>query len=205
MTTFALIAEGITDHAALEAILEGHYGEEIDVNPLQPRRDETDRARVAEGAFGGWELVLEYCADHHRIAQALEFNDYLIIQIDTDCGDHPNFGVPLTNGGKDRPVEDLVAAVKAKMIGILGPVYKEKILFCVCVHSLECWLLSLHKTHRTKSCAKHLEGEVGRTTKDYPSYWDISRDFRHGKTVAQVAKANESFALFIATLPTIEG
>jgi hypothetical protein len=206
MTTFALIAEGITDQVVLDAILNGHYrgqlDDEVDTNSLQPLRDATDGSRVAEEEFGGWELVLEYCADHERLVEALEFNDYLVIQIDTDCGEHPNFGVPLTVGGKDRPVHELVEETQKVIIAALGAdfyqEYQDRILFAICVHSLECWLFSLHesdnnKKNRSKSCEKHL-GVVARKNgilyqKDYPIYDDLSREYRKKGVIARHKRA----------------
>ena len=220
MPTFALIAEGITDQVALDAILEGYYRDRtddgIDVNPLQPRRDETDRTRVAEDTFGGWELVLEFCADHARIAEALVLNDYLIIQIDTDCGDHPRYGVNLTVDGQDKSVGELVGAVRLKLIETLGaPLYernRDRIFFAICVHSLECWLLPIHETQdgkrkKTKSCETHLQVTLCRSglpyQKDYDTYSSLSRDYRKRDFVTRHLRYNESFEIFILSLPDL--
>lgn len=47
MTTFGLIAEGITDQVVIENILIGYFNNpDIIVNPLLPLRDETDKNRV---------------------------------------------------------------------------------------------------------------------------------------------------------------
>ena len=62
MTVFALVTEGITDSAVIEAILQSHFDDDdLEVRPIQPVRDVTDQARTAPGAFGGWEKVFEYC------------------------------------------------------------------------------------------------------------------------------------------------
>jgi hypothetical protein len=113
MPSFALITEGITDQAVISAIINSYYrghNAEIALNFLQPLRDSTDEAR--EGSFGGWERVLEHCAAREQIIQALTFNDYIVIQIDTDCGEHQNFGVALTEGGLDRQVCSIICDVK---------------------------------------------------------------------------------------------
>ena len=60
MASFALITEGITDQAVLENILTGLYGEDVEVNPLQPLRDATDTSRVKSDSFAGW-LVGSKC------------------------------------------------------------------------------------------------------------------------------------------------
>jgi hypothetical protein len=221
MTSFALITEGITDQAALKSILGGHYrglpdDDDIDVNPLQPLRDQTDLSRLPPEAFGGWERVLEYCASPTQVREALELNDYLVIQIDTDCGDERNYGVPLTLGGVERPVRDLVEDVKTRIIGLLGgdlyQAYETQILFAICVHSLECWLVPLHETQigkkrKTHKCADCLQTALSRSNrkfaKDYRTYYDICRDYRDRGVVARNTKFNESFAIFVASLPAL--
>ena len=222
MPSFALITEGITDQVALELILEGHYrgraGDGIDVNPLQPARDATDQARLPPGAFGGWELVLEFCSAHERIREALAFNDYLIIQIDTDCGDQPKYGVPLTLNGQQRPVPELIQDVRARIVGQLGAdlyaACKGLILCAVCVHALECWLIPLHETRadrklKTDGCAGHLQRALSRAkmayAKDYGCYSQIANGYRRRGIVAQNVQYNESFGIFIDSLPDLAG
>jgi hypothetical protein len=60
MPTFAVVAEGITDQAVIENIIQDYYRanleDEVDVNNLQPLRDATDQARAS--GQGGWERVL---------------------------------------------------------------------------------------------------------------------------------------------------
>lgn len=124
MTTVALIAEGITDQIVIENIIQELYEDELDVNYMQPARDATDEARTAN--FGGWELVLEYCSIPDRIQEALALNDYVIIQIDTDCGDSVRYGVPLTEGGKDRAYLDIINDTKFVLIDKMGKEFYEK-------------------------------------------------------------------------------
>lgn len=141
MTSFAIVAEGITDQIVLERMIEQLCGdEEIEVNFLQPSRDDTDKHRAA---FGGWQLVLEYIRD--RTEDALVTNDYLIVQIDTDCGEHQDFGLPLTLQGVARDQISLVddaSEILATRVGhSVFAQYSNQILFAVSVHSLESWLL----------------------------------------------------------------
>jgi hypothetical protein len=144
MTTFALISEGLTDQIILERMIEQICGkmfeDDIDVNPLQPLWDATD---AAAAPHAGWELVFEYCRE--RAADALAANDYVVIHLDTDQGDHPNFGVPLTHHGGDRPYNDLIenaiAVIGARVGGALYPAHAKRFLFAISVHSMESWLL----------------------------------------------------------------
>lgn len=217
MTSFALITEGITDQAVIENILFGYYRDEVDVRPLAPSRDATDNARA--GSYGGWEQVLEHCAHTEKILEAVAINDYLIIQIDTDCGDHANFGVSITHQGVDRAICDIVSDVKDLIIKRLSVAYsshRHKFIFAISVHSLECWLLPLHGADkvtrgRTKECEKHLKEKIAKSTalksnrfkKDHRTYHLISRKLAKSKHIEEVCADNESFSLFIAQLPEL--
>jgi len=112
--TFALITEGITDQVVLETVIRANCHsmttDEINIVPLQPTRDATDTARAKD--FGGWEKILEYCSSPNRILEALDFNDYVVIHIDTDCAEHPNFGVQLSQNGLERRVAEIINDVK---------------------------------------------------------------------------------------------
>lgn len=117
MANFVLIAEGKTDHAVLHNILIGKYGVDVEVKPIQPLYDATDRSR---DSLGGWEQVFQYC-QHENFDEIFEYNDYAIIHIDTDAGEEVNFGVSLYQDG-DRPVNDLVFDVRRKI----------SVYFCYC-------------------------------------------------------------------------
>jgi hypothetical protein len=176
MASFALITEGITDQVVIETLLLTCLGPDTAVNPIQPERDKTDQSR--QGQFGGWERVLESCTQSN-FEMILSVNDFIVLQLDTDQAEHPNFGVALTENGQDRAVEALLADVRTVIINKLGtawPQFAPRILFALAVHSLECWLLPLHaKTNadfkRTKNCASHLARLSGcKTEADLKSY-----------------------------------
>lgn len=107
--------------------------------------------------------MLEWC-NPARFNEILSVNDFIVLQIDTDQGEHPTFGVPLTENGQDRSAAVLVADVKALIASKLGaswPQFAERILFAIAVHSLECRILPLHAKfpadlERIKNCASHL-------------------------------------------------
>ena len=102
MTSFALITEGVTDQEVIENILFGFFGDDIDVNPLQPPLDITDRNDPER--FGGWQMALEYCGSA-KFEQAFQFNEYVVIQIDTDDSQEQPFNVPHLEAGKTLSVE----------------------------------------------------------------------------------------------------
>jgi hypothetical protein len=206
MVSFALVTEGITDQAVLEAILCGYYEEEPYINPLQPLRDATDESR--QSGFGGWGQVLEYCGSDD-LQDALLVNDYLIIQIDTDRAE--DFGVPLTDGGRDRPEIDIIDGVREVLVSKLGDdfyqEFQDQVLFAISVHSLECWLLPLHAStpkasSQTKSCANRL-GRAARIKldKDYQVYKNLSKGYGKKAAIETARQCNESFHVFLSSLP----
>ena len=211
MTSFALITEGITDQAVLTAILQANYIEEPDINEVQPIRDETDNSR--QGNMAGWEKVLEYCSLEF-FAQDFIANDYVIIQIDTDVAEHPNFGISLTKNGVDVATVDLINNVKDLIATKIGEEnykkYKDRIIFAISVHSVECWLLPFFindkkAASRVKNCEDHLARALAKKglpyIKDFRCYESLSRDFFKNKSFILAASRNESLNIFINSLP----
>lgn len=214
MIRFAIVAEGATDQTAIEAILAGFYqNDDLEVNWAQPLRDETDLHR--QSSFGGWELVFEYCKRTEHLVEQLAFNDYLIIQIDTDVAEHVNYGIPRTEAGVDKPVEKLVDEVRLRMGKSLGEeflsVYRERILYAVCVHSMECWLIPLSASDkqtasRTKSCETHLSRLLATShrkfQKNVPCYTVLSRNFEKSKYLEHSKNSQASLRIFLDSLPS---
>ncbi|MFS8066703.1 MAG: hypothetical protein ACMG6S_10060 [Byssovorax sp.] len=95
MATFAIIAEGITDQRVIDSILLGCLGEEDDepvVTYEQPPLDRTGLSvKSPKPEPGGWTLVLQYLRDGKHL-DALQFNDYLVVHIDTDVCEEPGSG-----------------------------------------------------------------------------------------------------------------
>ncbi|MBZ3691003.1 hypothetical protein [Phyllobacterium calauticae] len=218
MTSFALITEGITDQVILEHIIEEYYDAfgsvDVYVNHIQPLRDATDASRQDKESLGGWEKVLEQCSISKTITDCFAHNEYIVIQIDTDCGDHPNFGVPLTLEGADRAVADIIQDTKNLIINKIGSdLYEQdqdKFIFAVSVHSLDCWVLSFHaKTtkEQTKNCAGrlkiHLSKSDERFSKDYNCYKALAKPI-HGKELLKIAETGTSLGIFLSSLPALE-
>lgn len=217
MASFALITEGITDQVFLEAVLGGWYKgveDEIEVNPLQPLRDITDEARQNQESPGGWERVLEYCASLEHLGSALEFNDYLIVQIDTDCCDHVNFGVSRASDGREKIIgeliDDVISVIKGKMPPQIINAGEGRIFFAVAVDSLECWILPLYAyskadSKRIFSCEKHLNQALNRKDiryeKTYEVYRGITADLRNMRNIKKCQGLNQSFDIFLQSLP----
>lgn len=210
MKTFALITEGITDQAILENILGGLTGGTAITRPLRPLRDETDRNRVADKEFSNWELVLEYIKSE-EILDAIQTNDFVVIQIDTDQCEHANFNVSLHNQGKIKDIQNIVVDCIAKIKSLLNPDFPAdemfRLLFAIPVLSSECWILSLvdtnhkHSEKSINSCDKRLGNflKVKKSSlpKEYEKYLKISYGFNKRKILDSVANRTPCLKIFV--------
>lgn len=214
MKTFGLIAEGATDHAVIESILLGFFADQDEeplINRLQPPRDETGAPK--EGTFGGWNELFEYFkrGDHR---QALQFNSYLIVHVDTDVSEQKGFDVPHREGGKELSPEELIPRVIARLTQAMGQEFyeqhKERFLFAVAVHQVECWLLPLltneaKKQGKTKGCLDAANDALRKRNekaldKQPRRYQDASRGYRKRKALLACAPLNPSLKIFIEAL-----
>lgn len=205
--SFGIVAEGAADHTVLKRILAGYFDNpDLATNPLQPLRDAT-------GTFesGGWAQVLEYCQSE-KFRSAFSFNDYIIIQIDTDISDkHPSYGISHHSESGPKSPEQLVSEVCAKLIEQMGKAFydahKQKILFAVCVHSIECWLLPLYWTDNRRekiiNCMTSLNEQLSKQhgfsidAKD-PRYYDkAAKDYSKRKKLLAHWHHNPSLKCFI--------
>jgi hypothetical protein len=218
MPSFRLITEGVTDQVTLEIILSIFYDDpDIDVERLQPPGDETDKYKQKEGEYGGWLMVFRYL-ESIEFKEAVDFADYLVIQIDTDVSGE--FNVPHQEAGKDLTPGEIFERVKEKLISKMDSefynIYKSKFLFAVCIHSIECWFLPLYYTDKRKSkllnCLETLNRQLARkegftidSNKKKSRYYDkITKKFNNKKNLLKLANHSPSFKIFIDNLPESE-
>ena len=208
MPSFALVTEGLTEQIVIENILFGFFDDpDISVNPLQPLRDETDRNRTISP--GNWHQVLEYCASE-RFRGAFQFNDYVIVQIDTDVA--ADYGISdRDEEGNELSVEDIIERVKTALIVRIGQgfyeTYSRRIIFAVAVQSIECWLLPLlfsdNKRAKTSNCLRTLNQGLARSRNftidaKRPDYYDtISSEYIKRKKLMAVYRFNPSLKIFV--------
>lgn len=208
-----LICEGITDYIVLENILCGFGIDDDDIKQLQPLLDATDQKQASD-SFGGWEQVLLYLQSTDFI-DAADNHDYLIIQLDTDICEQKNFGVSPISLAQSNQAE-FYELIKQRLINKVNErysesfeKYKSKIIFCICIHALECWLLAHYQTQKPKtpkivSCENALNRELNQQKiiykKDYRCYNHLSRPFLQSKNIKNAAKHSLSFELFIQQL-----
>lgn len=169
MTTFGLITEGLTDQIVIENILSGYFKtNDLMVNPLQPERDKDNDNK---SGHGGWTLVFKYC-ESEDFKEAFQFNDYVIIQIDTDRSPDTNYKIlHQDENGKLLSPEQLIEKVQEKFKSLIGEDfyrdYSNRIIFAIAVHSTECWLLPLYcneKAHKQKivNCLETLNPAINK-------------------------------------------
>lgn len=210
---FGLACEGITDQITLENILCGYFeNPDLDENitKLQPLFDETDQKQ----GDGGWPMLMKYLAST-RFRDDVFNTEFIVLQIDSDIAD--NLGIAhKDNNGNDLPPEEIISHVKAKLIAGINTgesqfyeAHAAKILFAICVHSLECWLVSHHAEHSaTYDCFNVLKSVIDqgivRVAKKYRNYNELSKPFLGKQNIQIVAEKDASFRVFIQSLAAIE-
>lgn len=214
MPKFGLITEGITDQIVIENILAGYFDNpDIIVNPLQPLRDETDKSLMAN--YGGWTLVFDHCRSD-QFQDAFSFNDYIIIQIDTDTSDDVGYDISKNDVETETELlpNELIEQVRGKLIDLIGQDFydgnAERIIFAIAVHSTECWLLPLYYNDKNKSETKGCLNRLNRvltkkegftiSAKDTGYYDIVSRKYCKHKTLMSKCKDNPSLSIFIEEL-----
>lgn len=217
MPSFALVTEGITDQVVIERIIytviESSLGEEPDINILQPLRDATDAARQARDCFGGWEKVLEFCSNTQKLTEALEYNEFLVIQIDTDCCAHENFNVPYFRDGVELPaeqlVQDVIEFIEKKLTQDFLDEFSHRVIFAIAVHSTECWLIPFYTKldrdkSKLKSCETHLKRSLSKANirheKNFQCYNSLSNCFNKNSDINDAKPFNKTLEMFIDSL-----
>jgi hypothetical protein len=179
---------------------------------LEPPRDETDM-KQAYSEFGtGWSAIFNYLSES-RFRDDVLNSEYIIIQIDTDIAEEMECS-------KTKTVEEIIECVIQKMVDTIDmnesfyEKYREKIIFAISVHSLECWILPIYKSAKSEQiieCEKKLKYEVAtskskkinklKTEKNYRNYDKLTQDFLKHKKLIKIASQNSSFQIFIDKLP----
>ena len=207
MKKIGLACEGVTDRAVLKNILCGYFSiasPEQFIKELSPPE-------------GGWNPLLNYLKTE-RFRDDVENSSHTILQIDTDVS--ADFGIQHTDDSNNPlPAIQLIEKIVAMMIDKIADgdsdFYtdnSEKIIFAICVHSMECWLLVLYDTTNAHaidySCKENLkEFKFPRNTqlaKKQRNYDIISAPFLEKDNINTVAAKNESFNHFIQQLQRIK-
>lgn len=214
---FNIVAEGNTDFRVLRIIIESIIDDAV-VNVLVPSVDAYSHKTVGRA---GWENVVDYLKSN-LIVDALDYSDYLVIQIDTDECEHINYNACSITLAEEN-MELFYETIKSKIIEWINSYcpdtyeqYQDKIIFAICIHSLECWLLGLYVKQNELSRIKihsgfdHLNRALSRhslclsETKDPNQYEYIARPFRKRKNHGNPRSYSYSLDRFIYTLESLE-
>lgn len=211
MFSFGLVTEGATDQVVIENILYGVFNDpDICINRLHPVPDES----------GNWDKVFKYCASE-EFKEALNYNDFLIVQVDTDVltgGDIPkkynlNFAPNLIP-------EDIIKKVSEFLISLIGgesdfwKLYNDKIIFAISVNQIECWLLPIYfkdqkvKRKKASGCISTLNEVMEQKEgfyidkKEHYFYSQMSKHFK--RNIEKLYKLNPSLKVFVERIMNIK-
>lgn len=214
---FHIISEGSTDFRVLKTIIKSIFPD-TEVHSLVPVLDVCTLKTIGHA---GWEKVVEYLTSNF-LEDSLVNTDYLVIQIDTDICEHTNFGVsPITLADNDQEVfYELIQQKIIEWIDTYEPEtydhYKEKFIFAICIHSLECWLIAYYcpnhelRHKRTKNGFNHLQRALSRSgialnePKDPAVYEKISSPLKKRRDLLLGREYSYSLNKFIFQLEQIE-
>ena len=222
MATYAIICEGISENLSLHAIVEKLSQEDTYFADIQPRTD-VSHSHAVQQSSGGWTEVLSHCSTE-VFEQALQSNDFLIVQIDTDRCDSPLFGVRKTDeNNQPRPDADVYFDIIERLLqGVDKGLYeanKQRIIFAICFEEIECWFLPLFYSDKracaTTGCIGKLNQELCKEKGGYyipetgknganarSTYQFILKKMKR-KDIPQIAQCNLGFQRFVEQLNTI--
>jgi hypothetical protein len=219
-TRIALVTEGKSEHWIIKDITQKYFkGQELFIRQIQPQIVDNKQEEI-----GGWLEVLKFCQRTSDLRAALIESDYLIIQIDTDESNNPNFDVPHTKDGgitktNDELFVDIIDKIDRMIDAQLENEYRDKIIYAICIHSIECWLLPILSNNKRKSnirnCFSTLNSELrkknlatipSKKQKDKRQiiYFKILSNWKKKKDIIDASKNNVGFANFIKSLNKIE-
>lgn len=212
MLKFGIIAEGPTDQTVIENILLGYFQnqeEEPSINYIQPPRPLSEKP-------GGWTNVFQSLV-RKDYEGALQFNDYLVIHIDTDVQEEPGFDVPRLVDGKEitilERVDKVIVRLRKEIDDDFNRANSHRILFAIAVDTIECWLLPLlcegKKVAKITGCLEtanqalrkaNRDGLSAGTKKFIHAYDKASNDYRRRKNLMACDNKNPSLELFVNQL-----
>jgi hypothetical protein len=210
MISFGLITEGLTDQIVIENILAGYFNNpDLDIRPLQPEIDKKDENKFK--GYGSWSQVFAYCR-LKDFQEAFQFNDYIIIQIDTDVSEE--YGIPQQDENGEFTPKELIQKVIEKFKEEIGEYFysqcQQRIIWAISVHSIECWLLPLYYKDNKKSNFKNCLGALNEQlvkkhdftidAKKLQYYREISEKYRKHRDLMACYQHNPSLKSFVVDI-----
>jgi hypothetical protein len=222
MASFAIICEGISENLSLQHIVEKTMRSESYFADIQPRTT-VNHGHAVQGSPGGWTEVLSHC-NTDEFKQALQSNDYLIVQIDTDRCDEPKFGIRKTDEQNiERSDSEIYNDIIARLLQNVDYQFyeknKERIIFAVCFEEIECWFLPLFYSDKRACATTGCIGKINQELQKEKVGYYIPEDGKNGanarstyqfilkkmkrKDISAIAKYNFGFQKFVEQLDTI--
>mgnify|MGYP000872959729 CR=1 FL=1 len=218
---FALITEGVSEYRVVKHILTRYFkDQDPEINQIQPRIQNEKQETP-----GGWNEVLKYC-EREELNDILIENDFLVIQIDTDQSPTEPFGISHSLIGSElKPIGQLHSEVVQKLKGLIKPEIREKyenrIVFAICVHTIECWLLPIYYSNNHKSdvsnchytlnaalTKKNLQGipkdKNKNSSQSVRTYDTILSNWKKKTEIEEAAHHNFGFHQFVESLGQIK-
>lgn len=211
---FGLACEGVTDQVTIENILCGYFDNpdlSEEITELQPPFDETEQKQQGGG---GWPMLFNYLAST-RFRDDVLNTGYVIVQIDSDIAE--KIPVPHRDNNDNELAADLlITNIKTQLIASINSgangfyeTHAEKIIFAICVHSLECWLVANHGEQNTiHDCFEVLKTVVDhkhiRVAKKRRNYNQLSQPFLDRQNLIATASKDTSLNIFLRALEPIE-
>jgi hypothetical protein len=223
MASFAIICEGISENLSLHAIIEKMSQTDSYFADIQPRTEMSHGHSVQEGS-GGWTEVLSHC-NTEEFQMALQNNDYLVVQIDTDRCDEKPFGIKkVDENNQPRTDEDVYNDIITRLLQDVDSDFyeedKERIIFAICFDEIECWFLPLFYSDKracaTTGCINKLNQELGKEKRGYyipeegknganarSTYQFILKKIKR-KDIPRISQYNFGFQKFVEQMDSIK-
>ena len=213
MPTFGIIAKGVSDQSVIRNILSGYFGkDQTFVNPVQPL--------PMAGSPAKWTRVL-HCLTQREPEEALQFNDFLVIHIDTDIQEEKGFDVPRRESGNELSIAERVDRVINRLMRDMDAELlftdRQRLLFAISVDSIECWLLPLFandkQAAKTTGCQKAADAALRKKGMDglsdgetkFPlAYQWASHEYTKRNVLLEKGRKNPSLEIFLTRLQQLQ-
>ena len=119
--------------------------------------------------------MLSHC-NTEEFRRALQNNDYLVVQVDTDRCDEQPFGIKkVEENNQPRTDEDVYNDIITRLLQDVDNDFyeanKDRIIFAICFDEIECWFLPLFYSDKracaTTGCINKLNLELGKEKRGY--------------------------------------
>jgi hypothetical protein len=203
---FAIAGEGLTDFTIMKNLLIGFFNDKnLSVRRLLPESNEP---------FGWANLFDQLSKDIFR--NSFEFNDYIIVQIDS--GTCEDWKEGLRHIGDDESLlHDFIHQIVQVLAKRIGEAFytgnKAKIIFAIAVHDIECWVLPFTSDKSSDhakmvNCLNSTERIANKkgfslNQKNYREgkhYEDLSKGMTKQKDLMQLYTYNPSLRVFVDNL-----